>query len=55
MEPSFLSGLRHIDSPLLTRVAKDVYPSLLGSLKYTVVCTPHATGRLYNIEHSRLC
>jgi hypothetical protein len=32
MEPGFLSGLAHIDSPLLTRGTKDVYPSLLGSL-----------------------
>jgi hypothetical protein len=39
MEPSFLAGIRHIDSSLLPRVAKDVYPSLLGSLEYTVVRT----------------
>jgi hypothetical protein len=31
-EPGFLSCLAHIDSPLLTGVAKDVYPSLFGSL-----------------------
>jgi hypothetical protein len=39
MEPGFLSGLAHIDSPLLTGLAKDVYPSLLGSLQYAAVCT----------------
>jgi hypothetical protein len=32
MEPGFLSSLAHMDSPLFTRVAKDVYPSLLDSL-----------------------
>jgi hypothetical protein len=39
MEPDFLSGLTHIDSPLLTGLTKDVYPSLLGSLRYATVCT----------------
>jgi hypothetical protein len=39
MEPGFLSGLAHIDSPHLTGVTKDVYPSLLGSLQYVAVCT----------------
>jgi hypothetical protein len=39
MEPGFLSGLAHIDSPLLTGAAKDAYPSLMGSLQYVVVCT----------------
>jgi hypothetical protein len=32
MDPCFLSSLAHIDSPPLTAVAKDIYPSLLGSL-----------------------
>jgi hypothetical protein len=39
MEPGFLSSLAHLDSPLLTGVAKDVYPSLLGSLQYAAMCT----------------
>jgi hypothetical protein len=39
MEPGFLSGLAPVDSPLLTEVAKDVYPSMMGSLHYTAVCT----------------
>jgi hypothetical protein len=34
MDPGFLGGLAHITSPTLTGVAKDVYPSLLGSLQY---------------------
>jgi hypothetical protein len=38
MEPGFLSGLANIDSPLLIRVAKDVYPSLLDSMQYVDVC-----------------
>jgi hypothetical protein len=32
MDPGFLSGLAHMAPPSLTGVAKDVYPSLLGSL-----------------------
>jgi hypothetical protein len=32
MDPGFLAGLAHSTSPPLTGVAKDVYPSLLGSL-----------------------
>jgi hypothetical protein len=32
MVPGFLAGLAHMISPPLTGVAKDVYPSLLGSL-----------------------
>jgi hypothetical protein len=39
MEHGFLSGLGDVDSPHLTCVAKDVYPSMLGSLQYVVVCT----------------
>jgi hypothetical protein len=39
MEPGFLSCLAYMESPLLTCVAKDVYPSLLGSLQYAAVCT----------------
>jgi hypothetical protein len=30
MEPGFVSGLAHVDSPLLTGMSKDVYPSMLG-------------------------
>jgi hypothetical protein len=32
MDPGFLAGLAHMTSPPLTGVAKDVYPSLIGSL-----------------------
>jgi hypothetical protein len=32
MDPGFLAGLAHMTSPSFTGVAKDVYPSLLGSL-----------------------
>jgi hypothetical protein len=32
VDPGFLAGLAHITSPSLTGAAKDVYPSLLGSL-----------------------
>jgi hypothetical protein len=32
MDPGFVSGLAHIDSPHLTGVAKDMYPSFLGIL-----------------------
>jgi hypothetical protein len=39
MDPGFVSGLARIDSPPLTGVAKDMYPSLLGSLHYAAVCT----------------
>ena len=39
MDPGFLAGLAHMTSPSLTGVAKDVYPSLLGSLHYAAVCT----------------
>jgi hypothetical protein len=39
MDPGFLAGLAHTTSPPLTGVAKDVYPSLLGSLQYAAVCT----------------
>jgi hypothetical protein len=33
MDPSFLAGIAHMTSPHLTGAAKDVYPSLLGSLQ----------------------
>jgi hypothetical protein len=47
MDPGFLSGLAHMASPPLTGVAKDVYPSLIGSLQYAVVCTrPDVTTAL---------
>jgi hypothetical protein len=39
MDHGFLAGLAHMTSPPLTGVAKDVYPSLLGSLMYAAVCT----------------
>jgi hypothetical protein len=39
MDPGFLAGLAHMTSPPLTGVAKDVYPSLLGSLQYAAVYT----------------
>jgi hypothetical protein len=39
MDPGFLSGLAHMASPLLTGVAKDVYPSLIGSVQHAAFCT----------------
>jgi hypothetical protein len=39
MDPGFLAGLAHMTSPPLTGLAKDVYPSLMGSLMYAAVCT----------------
>jgi hypothetical protein len=39
MDPRFVSGLAHIDSPPLIGVVKDIYHSLLGSLQYTAACT----------------
>jgi hypothetical protein len=39
MDPGLLACLAHMTSPSLSGVAKDVYPSLLGSLKYAPVCT----------------
>jgi hypothetical protein len=38
LDPGFLAGLAHI-APPFSGVAKDVYPSLLGSLQYATVCT----------------
>jgi hypothetical protein len=32
MDPGFLAGLAHMTFPPLTGVAKDAYPSLMGSL-----------------------
>jgi hypothetical protein len=49
MELGFLSGLAHMDSPLLTRVANDVYPSLLGSLQCAAVCTRPDVSATLNI------
>jgi hypothetical protein len=37
MEPGFVSGLARLDLPLLTCVAKDIFPSLLGNLQYAAV------------------
>jgi hypothetical protein len=39
MDPGFLAGLAHMTSPPLTGVAKNVYPSLVGSLQHAAVCT----------------
>jgi hypothetical protein len=39
MDPGFLARLAHMTPPPLTGVAKDVYPSLKGSLQYATVCT----------------
>jgi hypothetical protein len=39
MDPGFLAGLAHMTSPPFTGVAKDVYPSILGSHQYAAVCT----------------
>jgi hypothetical protein len=39
MDPGILAGIAHVTSPPLTVVAKDVYPSLPGSLHYAAVCT----------------
>jgi hypothetical protein len=39
MDPGFLAGLAHITPLPLTGVAKDVYPSLVGGLHHTAVCT----------------
>jgi hypothetical protein len=39
MDPDFVPGLARIDSPPLTGVATDIYPSLLGSLQFAAVCT----------------
>jgi uncharacterized protein YqfB (UPF0267 family) len=39
MDPIFVSGLARMDLPLLTCVAKDIYPNLLDSLQYAAVCT----------------
>jgi hypothetical protein len=39
IDPGFMSDLAHMSSLLLTRVSKDVYPNLLDSLQYAVVCT----------------
>jgi hypothetical protein len=38
MDPGFLSDLAQMTSPPLTGVAKDVYPSLMGSLQYAAAC-----------------
>jgi hypothetical protein len=39
MDLGFVYRLARIDSPPLTGVAKDIYPSLLGSLQYAAVST----------------
>jgi hypothetical protein len=39
VDPGLLAGLAHMTSSPLTDVAKDVYPSLMGSLHYAAVCT----------------
>jgi hypothetical protein len=49
MYPGFLAGLVHMTSPPLTVVAKDVYPSLLGSLHCAAVCTRPDVSTALNI------
>jgi hypothetical protein len=49
MDPGFVSSLARIDSPLLTGVAKDIYPSLLDSLQYAAVCTRPYVSTALNI------
>jgi hypothetical protein len=39
MDPGFVSDLSRIDLPPLTCVAKDIYPSFMGSLPYAAVYT----------------
>jgi hypothetical protein len=39
MDPGFMSGLAHMDSPPLTRVSNDVHPGLLDNLQYAAVST----------------
>jgi hypothetical protein len=39
VDPGFVSDLARMNSPLLNRVAKDIYPILLGSLQCATVCT----------------
>jgi hypothetical protein len=47
IDPGFMSGLAYMASPPLTGVAKQVYPSLLGSLLYATSCTrPDVTTAL---------
>jgi hypothetical protein len=49
MDPGFFAGLAHMTSPPLTGVAKDVYPSLMGSLQYAAVCTRPDVSTALNI------
>jgi hypothetical protein len=49
MDSGFLAGLAHMSSPYLTGVAKDVYPSLMGSLHYAAVCTRPDTSTALSI------
>jgi hypothetical protein len=54
MDPGFLSGLAHMDSSILIGVSKDVYPSLLGSLRHAVVCTrPDVSSALDILEFAQ--
>jgi hypothetical protein len=49
MDPGFLAGFAHMTPPPFTGVAKDVYPSLLGSLQYVQVCTRPDVSTALNI------
>jgi hypothetical protein len=47
IDPGFLFGIAHMNSPLLTRSANDVHPSLMGSLQYAYVPTrPYVSSAL---------
>jgi hypothetical protein len=49
MDPNFMSGLAHMDSPPLSGSAKDVYTNLLGSLHYAVGSTRPYVSRALSI------
>jgi hypothetical protein len=49
MDPGFLAGLAHMTSPPLTEVAKDAYPSLMGSLQFAAVDTRPDVSTALNI------
>jgi hypothetical protein len=44
-----MPGLAHMDSPILIGVAKDVYPSLMGNLRYAAVCTRPCVSTVVSI------
>jgi hypothetical protein len=49
MDPNFLFGLARMDLPLLTRVARDICPNLLGNLQYATVCTCRDVSKILSI------